>query len=481
MVSRRVAWLGLQSRDPMAGTIPTPLPESPSPLDRLLRAFGDVRPGEGARVLLMFANIFALLVAYYIIKTVREPLILQAGGAGMSGAELKTYAAAAQALTLIAYVPLYGLVASRLPRLKLIVVVVLFFVGCVELFSFAGRARLPFVGFVFYVWVGIFSLTMIAQFWSYANDIYSRGDGERLFPLIAIGSTAGAPIGAFVAGRLFAARLSPYLMMQISAGLLLVHLVLYLLVARRPTAGGSAPPSPGAPLEGRGGFSLVARSRYLLLFAGMLVVLNVVNTTGEYILDTYLQTKAAQVVAAAVATEPTLGPDAQRELAQSFIGQFKGDYFLGFNVLAVLLQAFAVSRLVKAAGIAGAVLALPLVALGSYGFAGLGVGLAVIRWAKTAENATDYSVMNTGRQMLWLSTTREEKYKAKQAIDTFFVRGGDMLAAAVVWAGTHGLGLDATGFARVNLLLVALWIGFALALLRDNRRLSEPGRSITPS
>lgn len=458
----------------MASSGSVPQTGSPSPLDRMLRVFGDVRAEEGGRVLLMFLNIFSLLVAYYIIKTVREPLILLAGGAGVSGPELKTYAAAAQALTLIAYVPLYGWVASRLPRLKLIVAVVLFFVACIELFSFAGRAKLPYVGFLFYVWVGIFSLTMIAQFWSYANDIYRRQDGERLFPLIAIGSTAGAPLGAFIAGRLFAAQLSPYLMMQIAAGLLLVHLALYVLVSGRPEAAGSAPVPAGAPLEGRGGFSLVLRSRYLLLFAGMLVLLNIVNTTGEYILDTYLETRAAQVVAQAVAEQPSLSAEAQQALARSFIGQFKGDYFLGFNVLAVLLQAFAVSRLIKAAGIGGAVLALPLVALGSYGFAALGAGLAVIRWAKTAENATDYSVMNTGRQMLWLSTSRQEKYKAKQAIDTFFVRGGDMLAAGVVWAGTHGLGLDATGFARVNLLLVTAWIGLAVVLLRENRRLNEP-------
>ena len=76
------------------------------PLDRLLRIFGDVRAGEGATVLLMCSNVFLLLMAYYVLKTAREPLILLAGGA-----ELKSYAAAAQALALIAYVPLYGWVA----------------------------------------------------------------------------------------------------------------------------------------------------------------------------------------------------------------------------------------------------------------------------------------------------------------------------------------------------------------------------------
>jgi len=84
---------------------------SPGPIDRLLGIFGDVRGGEGGTVFLMLLNIFLLLVGYYVLKTVREPLILIAGGA-----ELKSYAAAAQALTLIVYVPVYGWLASKLPR-----------------------------------------------------------------------------------------------------------------------------------------------------------------------------------------------------------------------------------------------------------------------------------------------------------------------------------------------------------------------------
>ena len=60
----------------------------------------------------------------------------------------------------------------------------------------------------------------------------------------------------------------------------------------------------------------------------------------------------------------------------------------------------------------------------------LGATLGVVRWIKTAENSTDYSVMNTAKQLLWLPTSREEKYKAKQAVDSFFVRFGDLLAAA---------------------------------------------------
>ena len=72
---------------------------------------------------------------------------------------------------------------------------------------------------------------------------------------------------------------------------------------------------------------------------------------------------------------------------------------------------------------------------------------------KTAENAADYSIMNTARQLLWLPTTREEKYKAKQAIDSFFVRGGDVLSAVVVYFGAVVLNLSVQQFAVANVVL----------------------------
>src|SRR6185369_9668150 len=112
---------------------------------------------------------------------------------------------------------------------------------------------------------------------------------------------------------------------------------------------------------------------------------------------------------------------------------------------------------------------------------GVGVGFAILRWAKTAENATDYSIMNTGRQMLWLPTSREEKYKAKQALDTFFVRAGDLLSAGLVYAGTHWLALSARGFALTNVFLVLLWLGVAVLLLRENRRMVALKEAATAS
>jgi ATP:ADP antiporter, AAA family len=438
----------------MSETPAAPPPTEAGPLDRLLRLFSDVRPGESGTVLLLLLNLFLLLVGYYILKTVREPLVLVLGGA-----ELKTYAAAGQALTLMLFVPAYSWLASHVDRLKLIVCLVLFFTVCIELFYLGSKVGVPYLGFIFYIWVGIFSLATIAQFWSFANDLYTKEAGNRLFAVIAIGQTAGSWVGAKVAEELFEAKVNPYAMMQISAALLVFHLALYVIVSRRQ-GGSHAQHVEQATLKGANGFTLVLRSPYLRLIGLLLIVLNLVNTMGEYMLDRFVVVAAQQAVAA----DPTL-------TAEAFIGAFKGSYFFWVNCAALVLQAFVASRLAKYAGVAGVVLALPVVALGTYGLAAAGVGLVLMRWLKTAENATDYSIMNTAKAMLWLPTSREEKYKGKQTVDTFFVRAGDMLSAGVVYLGTAYLALDVRGFALTNVALVLVALGVAFLLLREYRKL----------
>jgi AAA family ATP:ADP antiporter len=358
-------------------------------------------------------------------------------------------------------VPLYGWLARTLPRQRFLATVILFFVGCIQIFYLGSRVGVPHLGFVFFVWVGIFSLTTIAQFWSYANEIYTRPEGDRLFPLVAIGSTAGAPLGAALAERLFGRGLSPFLMMQVAAALLLVHLALYRVIAARMAARPGRPAEE--PIKAGNGFVLVLTSPYLRLVALLLVTLNIVNTVGEYILG--------QAVVAQADARQALDAAFDK---QAYLGTFYGHYFLLTNLAAIALQAFVVSRIVRRFGLRGAVFALPLVALCAYGSAAFGAALGTLLYMKVAENSTDYSLMNTAKQMIWLPTSREEKYKAKQAIDTFFVRAGDMLAAGVVFLGTHVVHRGVPGFARFNILFVAVAIVVAVLLLRQYGRLTRP-------
>src|SRR5215467_12518648 len=171
-------------------------PEQKTAVDRLLLLVSDVRAGEGHTALLLTANLFLLLTGYLIIKTVREALILSEGGA-----VVKSYAAAGQALLLLAIMPVYSYVASRVGRIKLVNGVTIFFISNLLIFYLLARVQIP-LGVPFFLWVGIFNLFAVAQFWSFANDIYSDDQGKRLFPIIAFGGSLGAVLGPKIAASL---------------------------------------------------------------------------------------------------------------------------------------------------------------------------------------------------------------------------------------------------------------------------------------
>jgi ATP:ADP antiporter, AAA family len=447
-----------------------PTPASPAPpglLDRSLGLFTEVHPGEGVRAAAMMANIFVVMVCSYVIKTLREPLILASPvpdwmkAVGVTGpAEVAAYAASAQALLLMGFVPAYSWFASRVDRMKLVCGVTGFFAANILLFVVGVRAGISGVGVLFFVWVGIFNMSIVAQFWSYANDVYTKGAGDRLFPIIGVGMTAGPPVGAWCAGRMFGAKMLPDHMMYVAAALLVTTIALYLLANRGRTERDRAA-AADAPIGGKGAFSLVFGSRYIGLIALFLVLANYVNTMGEFLLRKLVVGHANALASVDAAFD-----------ARSYVGGFYGSYYFWVNVAAVVLQLFVAPRLVRRWGVSGVLFVLPFIALGAYGVVALGVTMAVVRWAKTAENSTDYSVMNTAKALLWQPTSREEKYKAKQATDSFFVRLGDMASGLVVFVGTTWLAFGVQGFAALNFLVVVAWLLVATALLRENRRLS---------
>ena len=451
---------------PAASTSATPGAPPRRPLERFLRLFTDVRDGEGPQLLLLACNTFLILCAYYLMKPVREVLILDQP----HGAELKSYAYGAQAVLLLAIVPLYGALATRLSRQRLINVVTLFFIVCLPLFWLAAGADAP-IGFVFFLWTGIFSLMVIAQFWGYANDIYSVEAGKRLFAVIAFGSSAGAVFGAWLAGQLIRAIGVPPLLL-VAAGVLGLSLLLFNWTDRRVLRGETAREAEEAQavIGGQGPFRMVLSDRYLLLMALVILLLNCINSAGEYILSSIVKQAADAQVAAG-----TLAPQEVRR----FIGAFFSDYFGIVNLAGMLLQLFVVSRLIKWVGVPAALLVLPVVAFGSYAVAALLPTLVAVRWAKVAENSVDYSLMNTVRHMLFLPTTREQKYKAKQVIDSFAARAGDIVSAGIVFLGTSVLTLSVAHFAWINVALVVVWLGVCIATGAEFRRRSAAAEAAT--
>jgi len=157
---------------------------------------------------------------------------------------------------------------------------------------------------------------------------------------------------------------------------------------------------------------------------------------------------------------------------------FYADFFWLVNVCGFLIQALLVSRIFKYAGVRIALVILPVIAVGGYVLIAAVGGVLLIRLAKTAENSTDYSLQTTVRQALFLPTSREVKYKAKAAIDTFFVRIGDAMSAGLVYLGIHHLRFDITGFAVTNVALILLWIAIVIGIARIHKQMAPDDRDV---
>ena len=438
-------------------------------LDRALSIAAEVHPGEGATAMLLSVNGFLLLAAYYTIRPLRAALLLPVeiplpGGRVMAGPEIQSYTGAILAALFLFIVPLYSSFANRVDRIRLINAVTMFFVVTLIGFFVVGRMGVfpTVVAVTFFLWMGVFNLMVMAQFWSFANDLYTPEQGKRLFAIVGFGGSVGAIGGALITST-FINRLGLLPMMILASAELIIALGLTNLIhareRRRPRA--VVAKTEEEPLSGSSGFKLVLAQRYLLLIGLLTWVAQLVNTNGNYILNQTLA-NAAQATIAAGSTQ-TQG---------QIIGSFMADVDFWQNVVSTSVQFFLVSRIFKYLGIGGALFVLPAIAMGGYGLFAIAPVLAIIRLTKIGENATDYSLQNTVRRALFLPTSRDAKYKALQAVETFFWRAGDMLSGVATFILVQWLALSVRGFAIVNLVIVVLWLGLAVSLARENRRLT---------
>jgi AAA family ATP:ADP antiporter len=424
--------------------------------ERFLSLFSDVSAGEGGTVALLFLNAFIMMGLYYILKPVREGLILSG-----FGAVIKSYSSAAQALLFIVVVPAYGAFAARVNRVWLLSGMTLFFISNLVLFILALGVGMN-IGVVYFIWLGIFNFMVVSQFWAFANDVYTEEQGKRLFPVVGIGASAGALLGTVLTASVFE-RMSNAALMTLACILLVVFIILIVWVNGRETSGGGAEAQKAQQtLSKEGGFQLVLGNRYLLLIAMHILILNLVNTVGEFILGSLFAQHAIDEIGAG---------EAFREARGVYIRTMYGAFFAWVNFIGLLIQAFLVSRFMKYLGVRGSLFIGPIMSLLTYGATAVQPVLSIVRGVKIGENANDYSTNNTVRAALFLPTSREVKYKAKAAIDTFFARTGDALQAVVVFLGTH-LALAIPAFAVVNVIFVGVWLGVVTGIARQHRRLT---------
>ena len=462
-----------------------PTPRGPDPrlswLERGLRVFTEIRPGEGHNALLMLVNVLLILCAYYLVKPLREGWLAVSGIEGLTKMELKAYSSFAQGLLLIGATAAYARLVGRWPRVVLISRTTLFCMSNLLLFWLLQPdfffEHLPAMGIVFYLWVGMFGVFVVAQFWAFAADLYEDEQGRRLLPLIAIGATSGAVIGSWISETVVTGRLLPteYVMLIALAPL---AVSIGLTRAAAAPAQRAAPESkPGAEVaKRRSALMLVLRSRFLLAVAVATLLLNWVNTNGENVLFYVVQEALEQQSRAA-----GLGPDGDGlRFIRDGTTVFYGNFYFWVNLVALLMQGFLASRLLKYGGFGALFLLMPVVALVTYGAMFLVPVLGVIKAMKVVENAADYSVNNTARHVLWLPVEGDVTYRAKPTIDSLFLRLGDGLAAASVLLATRVIRPGLEGFLAASVALVLVWLAVSVWIVFAHRRLAAEGSVDVP-
>ncbi|MCF6337501.1 MAG: hypothetical protein L3J84_06060 [Gammaproteobacteria bacterium] len=411
---------------------------------RVMSLSATIHSDEIGPTLKLALRIFLILFAYYLLKPAREAFILTDGSA-----ELRSYSVALQALVLFIVIPLYSTLYKRVAGEKLYNRITLFFVVTLLGFWLLGVNGMA-ISVPFFIWLGIFSVTQVAQFWALVTDLHHPKSGKRLFAIIGFGGSLGAVLGSSFASELFV-YFGPYNLLLLAAVILLLSSIAVRVKATNSSAATQAAKAVDwhAML---GGLHLVIKLPYLRILAIFVVLLNCVNSIGEYIL-------ASMVVDhfAAITTSSERG---------ILIGEFYSDFFFWVNLASLLLQFFIVSRIYRLIGVSGAILLLPLITTIGYTLIAFFPIFAVVRMIKIIENSTDYSITATSRHALFLPVCTDSKYLGKTTIDTFFWRLGDLIQAGIVFAGTTLFKLELGAFAMLNVLLSLLWLWVGIRIGR---------------
>ncbi|WP_417732278.1 NTP/NDP exchange transporter [Rosistilla oblonga] len=417
-----------------------------------------------------FAWFFCILLAYFVIRPVRETMGIQGGTKQLPWLFLGTFT------TMLIAVPIYSFVVARCQRKRLVPIVYRFFALNLLLFWFAmhveSAAVHVWVARCFFIWTSVFSLFNTSVFWSVLADLYDSRQAKRVFGMIAVGGTLGA-----IVGSLLTSLLSTILGVQNLLWLPIVLLEVGVFCAGRMMR--AEPPatevhdsdgvaesesstdsksSDDEPAPGGGifeGITHVARSPYLAMIC-LFLLLGQLTGTHFYL------------VQAELVKEFIPERDAQTALF--------GKLNLFTQLLTLGLQAGVVGLVLRRMGVAAALVLLPIVCLLALIGLGLFPSIAVLAISDVVRRGVVYGVTVPSREVLFTVVDRADKYKSKSFIDTVVVRGGDAISGqAFAFVRQWQLGLAAMNALMIPVVIV--WGILAIYLGRQQTRRAAAGEA----
>ncbi len=427
---------------------------------RLILRAVDVKPSEIAAVGWSLLYVFSVLSAYYVIRPIRDEMGVQGGVGNLQWLFTGTL------LAMLAVNPPFAALVRRLPRERFIAIAYRFFMANLLIFmvllSLSTETQNVWLGRVFFIWASVFNLFVVSVFWALMVDVFESEQGKRLFGLIAAGATAGAILGSSITASMVQGIGSAPLLL---ASILLLELAVFSVrrlsrlaagLSRAPASQREEAPIGGGVLAG---LTHTARSPYLLN-VGLYILLYAITST-------FLYFQQAQIVADAFT---------DRAARTAFFARID----LLVNVLTLVVQVFLTSRILGAFGVALTLAALPL--FNVIGFATLAmvpvVGALVA--FQVARRVGNFALARPTREILFTVVTREDKYKAKNFIDTVVYRAGDQIGSWA-YAFLAFLGLGMTGISVVAVPLSVAWVLSSLWLGRRQEERAKAAAEASPA
>ncbi|BBH46148.1 NTP/NDP exchange transporter [Pseudomonas sp. KU43P] len=370
----------------------------------------NIQPGEGRAVVAGLTLFYLLLTGYFMLRPVRETMGVAGGVDNLQWLFTGTFIAT------LACLPLFGWLASKVQRRHILPWTYGFFVSNLLLFAalFALSPDDVWQARAFYIWLSVFNLLTISLAWSVLTDLFSNEQGKRLFGLLAAGASLGGLSGPIL-GAVLVAPLGHAGLVMLAGLFLLGSMVaagyLQHWRDRHPLPAHSTQPA-SRPLGGNpfAGATAVLRSKYLLGIALFVVLLASVST--------FLYFEQARIV-----SETFTDRTRQTQVFGLIDSVVQG--------LAILTQVFITGRLARRMGVGVLLVAVPLAMALGFLWLALAPVFAAFVVVMVARRAGEYALVRPGREMLFTVLPAEDKYKAKNFIDTVVYRGGDALSGWV--------------------------------------------------
>ena len=412
---------------------------------RLLRA----QTGEERAVGLAFAYFFMLLSSYSLLRPLREAM-----ASGAVDSLLWFYVGTFTVMLLLT--PLFGALVSRVHKRLLLPIAYAFFASNLLVFYVLFKVMPDSRGLAasFFVWLSAFNMFVVSVFWSFMADVFRGEEAKRLFGPIAAGGGTGAILGPL---------LMQFLVPRIGVDAV-VFLAMLLLLGTLPCIRGLArwaearhgrfalpPEDPGSRIGGGmfAGLRIVAKSRYLF---GIFAIIALGSIAAAFMYNELLRLVAADY------------PDLESR------AQYFGRLDFLVNLAAWFFQGVVVGWLIRRFELSGALVTMPIAALGSFLVLAASPVLLVLAAGQILRRGGEYGIAKPSREVLFTVVDAETKYKAKNFIDTVLQRGSDLVGIGLVTLA-HAAGLGLFGYAWIGAALMVPAIFVSLGLGRAFERI----------